>query len=584
MKITHGGIEWRERGGRCFGLVAAVVVLAAVGAGAEGPPEPCFRRPDTPVASLDPALAGDMASGRAASLVYETPLQFDYAARPYRLLPYAAEAMPEVSKDGLEITLKLRDDIWFGPADCFDTPDRRRRATAEDLVYSLKRIADAKVSSSGYWLLDGKVEGIGAFRAASTNAGPTDYSLDVPGLRALDERTVRIRLVRPDPQFLWALAMPYAALVPREAVEAWGPLFGTREAGSGPFTLESWRRGHRMLFVRRPGRDATRDRTPPPEPGEPAGTPYASVEYLGMADASTRWLSFLRGAFDVAFDISRDNWDAVIGPDGALAPDLAARGVRLVSEPALESYYLGFNMDDPVLGPNRKLRQAISCAFDSAQWCALNRGRHLPSTGPLPPGVDGRLETPHPYAFDLERAKALLAEAGYPGGTDPATGRRLALRLSLGKSDQETREGAELLASFLDRIGIALSLDYSTFPQFMRTLNKREEQMFLIGWVADWPDPLNFLQLFVSRNASPGPNRVNYANPAYDTLFDEAAATADPARRRELVGAMQDIVREECPWACLYYRREFVLVGPSILGFRLHDFPLGAEKHWRKAQ
>ena len=584
MKITHGGIERRGRRGRCFGLVAAVVVLAAGAAGAEGPPEPCFRRPDTPVASLDPALAGDMASGRAASLVYETPLQFDYAARPYRLLPYAAEAMPEVSEDGLEITLKLRDDIWFGPADCFDTPDRRRRATAEDLVYSLKRIADAKVSSSGYWLLDGKVEGIGAFRAASTNAGPTDYSLDVPGLRALDERTVRIRLVRPDPQFLWALAMPYAALVPREAVEAWGPLFGTREAGSGPFTLESWRRGHRMLFVRRPGRDAARDRTPPPEPGEPAGTPYASVEYLGMADASTRWLSFLRGAFDVAFDISRDNWDAVIGPDGALAPDLAARGVRLVSEPALESYYLGFNMDDPVLGPNKKLRQAISCAFDSAQWCALNRGRHLPSTGPLPPGVDGRLETPHPYAFDLERAKALLAEAGYPGGTDPATGRRLALRLSLGKSDQETREGAELLASFLDRIGIALSLDYSTFPQFMRTLNKREEQMFLIGWVADWPDPLNFLQLFVSRNASPGPNRVNYANPAYDALFDEAAATSDPARRRELVGAMQDIVREECPWACLYYRREFVLVGPSILGFRLHDFPLGAEKHWRHAR
>ena len=171
-------------------VLPILLALAAAGAGADAPPpEPCFRRPDTPVASLDPALAGDMASGRAASLVYETPLQFDYAARPYRLLPYAAEAMREVSEDGLEITLKLRDDIWFGPADCFDSPDRRRRATAEDLVYSLKRIADAKVSSSGYWLLDGKVEGIGAFRAASTNAGPTDYSLDVPGLRALDERT-----------------------------------------------------------------------------------------------------------------------------------------------------------------------------------------------------------------------------------------------------------------------------------------------------------------------------------------------------------------------------------------------------------
>ena len=558
----------------------AIAVLAA---GAADPPEPCFRRPDTPIASLDPALAADMPSARAAALVWETPLQFDYAARPYRLLPYAAEDMPEVSADGLELTFRLRDDVWFGPDPCLDAPDHRRRATAADFVYSVKRLADAKVSSSGYWLVEGKVEGIDAFREASRDpARPTDYSLDVPGLRALDDRTVRIRLTHPDPEFLWALAMPYFSLVPREAVESYGALFGTHEAGSGPFTLASWRRGYRMLFVRRPGRDPARDRTPPPPPGEPAGTPFASVEYLAMADASTRWLSFLRGSFDVAFDISRDNWDAVIGPDGSLTPAMAERGVRLASEPALESYYLGFNMDDPVLGPNKKLRQAISCAFDAAQWCSLNRGRVLPSNGPVPPGIDGRLETPHPYAFDLDRARALLAEAGYPEGRDPATGRRLALSLDLGKSDQETREGAELLASFLDRIGIALELRFSTFPQFMRRLNRREERMFLVGWVADWPDALNFLQLFYSKNQSPGPNRVNYANPAYDALYEEAAHTDDPARRLELVRAMQDVVREDCPWACLYYRREFVLVGPDILGFRLHDFPLGAEKHWRR--
>lgn len=563
--------------------LSALLALASLAAGAAAPPEPCFRRPDTPVSSLDPALAGDMASGRAAALVWETPLQFDYAARPYRLVPYAAEDMPETSDGGRVLTFRLRDDVWFGPDPCIATPDRRRRATAEDFVYSVKRLADAKVSSSGWWLVEGKVEGVDAFREASRNPdAPTDYSLDVPGLRALDDRTVRIRLTRPDPEFLWALAMPYFSLVPREAVETYGERFGTCEAGSGPFTLASWRRGHRMVFVRRPGRDAARDRTPPPEPGEPAGTPFASVEYLGMADASTRWLSFLRGTFDVAFDVSRDNWDAVVREDGSLAPELAARGVRLVSEPALESYYLGFNMDDPVLGRNKKLRQAVSCAFDAAQWCSLNRGRALPSNGPVPPGVAGRLETPHPWAFDLEKARALLAEAGFPDGIDPATGRRLSLTLDLGKSDQETREGAELLAGFLDRIGIALEPRFSTFPQFMRRLNRREERLFLIGWVADWPDPMNFLQLFHSKNASPGPNRTNYANPAYDALCDEASRTTDPARRLELVRAMQDVVREDCPWVCLYYRREFVLVGPDILGFRLHDFPLGAEKHWRR--
>ena len=213
----------------------------------------------------------------------------------------------------------------------------------------------------------------------------------------------------------------------------------------------------------------------------------------------------------------------------------------------------------------------------------LNRGRILPATGPLPPGVDGRIEGPSPWSFDPERARALLAEAGYPGGIDPATGRRLALTLDLGSTDQEMREGAELIASFLDRVGISLSLSYSTFPQFLRRVNRREAQMFLLTWVGDYPDPLNFLQLFVSSNASPGPNRCNYASPSYDALFEEAARATDPARRAALVRAMQEEVRDACPWVFVGHRREVVLLGPRLRNYRLHDFPLGAEKHWRRA-
>ena len=560
---------------------AAAAAFAAAAPGA-APPEPCFRRADKAVATLDPAQASTMAAGRAVALVYETPLQFDYEARPYRLAPYAAEALPDVSADGREITLRLRDDLFFGPADCFATPDRRRRVRAEDVVYSLKRLADAKLASPGYWVLDGKVEGIGAFHDASAGPGPTDYDRPVSGLVALDERTVRIRLEKPSPEFLWSLALPYAAIVPREAVERPGPDgFGGGEAGSGPFRLADWRRGHRLLFVRREGRDAARDRSPAPPPGAER---YRAVEYLAMADASTRWLSFLRGAFDLATEISRDDWDAVVAPDGTLAPDLAARGVRLVSEPALETLYIAFNMDDPVVGgTNAALRRALSCAFDAGQWLTLNRGRFLPATGPLPPGIAGRLETPPPYAHDEARARALLAEAGYPGGLDPATGRRLELTLDLGNTDQETRESAELVAGFFDRVGVSLRLNYSTFPQFLRRVNRREAQLFLLSWVADDPDAMNFLQLFASRNASPGPNRCNYASPAYDALFAAAEAEPDPAARAPLLAAMQEELREACPWIFVAHRREVVLVGPRLRGFRLHDFPLGMEKHWSRA-
>ena len=571
-------------------LRAAVAAAAFVAAGCAkpsgAPPEPCLRRADAMVPSLDPAQAASLAAGRAVALCYETPLQFDYAARPYALAPYACD-MPEVSPDGLEITLRLRDDVLFGPADCFATPDRRRRAVADDLVYSLKRLADAKLSSPGYWILDGKVEGVAGFREASLDpAVPTDYSREISGIRALDDRTVRLRLVRPSSEFLWTLALPYAAIVPREAVEAAGQAgFGAGEAGSGPFRLADWRRGHRMLFVRREGRDPARDRTPV-LPGAEGAVPYESVEILAMADPSTRWLSFLSGSFDLAENVSRDDWESVIMPDGSLAPEMAARGISLHSGPALETTYLAFNMDDPVVGgTNAALRRALSCAFDSAAWISLNRGRVAAATGPLPPGVAGRLESPPPYAHDESRAASLLAEAGYPGGIDPATGRRLALSLSLGGTDPATRESAELMASFFSRVGVSLSLEYDAFPQFLRRLNRREAQTFLVTWVADDPDPANFLQLFVSRNASPGPNRCNYASARYDALFDVAETSpAGSPERAAAIAEMQETVRSDCPWIFVGHRRDATLAGPRLRNYLLHAFSLGMEKHWRAVQ
>ncbi|MBR1836538.1 MAG: hypothetical protein IJ783_04555, partial [Kiritimatiellae bacterium] len=544
--------------------------------------EPCLRRPEAAVASLDPALAATVSASRAVGLVYETPLQFDYAARPYRLVPYAAEGMPEISGDGRTLVLRLRDDVFF------DLPGgARRRATAADFVYSLKRLADAKIASPGYWTVAGRVEGIERFHEASLDtSSPTDYDAEVSGLAALDDRTVRLRLNAPDPEFLWCLALTYASIVPREVVEAQGDRFGGGECGSGPFRLAEWRRGHRMLFVRREGRDCARDRTPPlpPEDVAAGAVPYRSVEFLEMKDPSTRWLSFLRGAFDYAAEISRDDWDAVVAPDGSLSPDLAARGMRMVSGPALDTTYLAFNMDDPAVGgTNATLRRALSCAFDRSAWIAFNRGRFSPATGPVPPGAEGRVDTPEPYAFDLERAKALLAEAGYPGGVDPRTGRRLEIVLDIGRTDQEAREGAELVASFFGRVGVSVTPRYSAFPLFMQRLGRRESQAFVVSWLADYPDALNFLQLFVSRNASPGPNRCNYADPEFDALYDAARAASDPARRRDALAQMQEKVRRDCPWIPIAHRRETVLLGPHVRGFRLHDFPAGSEKHLFRA-
>ncbi len=569
--------------GWCVGPKAGLLALVLGAAQVANPA--VLRRVIDRVPSLDPAHAQSVAAARAVALVYETLLEYDYLARPYRLRGAVAEDLPDVSEDGRVWTFRIRPGIEFGPDPCFGVTSEGKAKTRElqaaDVVYSLKRLADVKTGSGGYWILDGLIEGLDAFREQSRGDPPTDYDRPVAGLETPDSHTLRVTLTRPAPHRLWGLAIPTTAIVPREAVEAYGAAgFSRTETGSGPFRLVHWRRNYRMEFERRPGRDPARDATPS-LPDAAGAVPVERIQWLVMDDPSTRWMAFLAGQLDLESDIPRDHWDAVVQADGTLAPRLARQGIRIESQPGLDTFYIGFNLDDPVLGGNRKLRQALNAAFDFETWASLQVGRMEPAAGPVPPGIAGRLETPFAHGHDLDRARQLLAEAGYPEGRDPATGRRLTLELHLGRTDRETRESTELLVSFAERVGVVIEPRYHHWPAFLRTVGRREAQMFRIGWVADYPDAENFLQLFYSRNASPGPNRANYVNPRYDALYEEALRTTDESLRLERYRQLQEIVREDCPWVFLHHRRIALLLHDRIRNHRLHAFPYGMEKHWR---
>ena len=304
------------------------------------------------------------------------------------------------------------------------------------------------------------------------------------------------------------------------------------------------------------------------------------VRYLVIDDASTQWLMFLKGELDFLGEVSRDNWDSVVGPDGRLAPALAAQGIRLHSIASLESLYVGINLRDPVLGPNRKLRQALNAAFDSAAWERFYNGRVLRGDGPVPPGVEGRLETPFPYAFDLAKARRLMSEAGYPDGRDSQTGRRLVLTLSVGRASQESREAAELMAAFYERIGIRLECDFKTWDAFLRATAEGRVQLFRMGWVGDYPDAQNFLQLFYSKNRAPGPNRAAYASEAFDRAYEAALAAPTADERNAHWATCQEIVREDCPWIFTHYNRAYSLTRPNVGNYVPTDFPYGVEQHY----
>ena len=590
MKFRRWSLSPRMRCAGIFVLALWAAGCGGDGGGRERAGEATLRLTTTRFRGFDPAHAGDMASARAVGRIYEGLLQYAYWDRPYRVEPLLAEGPPDVSEDGLVWRFRIRRGIHFADDACFEaTGGKGRELVAEDFVYSIKRVADVKTGSGGYWAFRGRILGLDEFRAASQGEAATDYGAAVEGLRAAERHVLEIRLAQPYPQLPWVLAMPYAFAVPREAVERYGRRFANHPVGTGPYVLASARQNYRYEYRANPqwARTGRAERMPSDAPSPDAGASLplaARIVDVVVGDPSTAWLMFLSGQLD-AVDVGREQWDGIVGPGRELRPELAARGIVLERSPQMHVSYTAFNMDDPVVGTNRKLRQALSSAFDFDQWLEFQNGRVMRPTGPVPPGVAGHSEEPLPYGFDLERARRLLAEAGYPEGRDPATGRRLTLKLELGSADNpEARQAAELMASFMERIGVVLEPNYNNWPAFIQKVSRRQAQTFSLTWIGDYPDAQNFLQLFASENASPGPNRANYANPEFDRLYREVLRLPESPEREAACRAAAAAALEDCPWILTGYPMSYAVRHARLRNYRRHDFPWGMEKYWGVAE
>ncbi len=603
------GYSWI--GWRCVSRGMAITLLLGVmgcGRGAldagYDPNEMVMFGETSRIRTLDPVRAGDVASSLAIGKIYETLLEYHYLDRPYRVIPALAVAAPDISDDGLVYTFRIREGIYFQDDPSFEaTGGRGRELVAEDFVYGIKRVADAKNASTGFWAFNDRIVGLDEFRAASTGDESTDYDQVVEGLRVLDRYTLQITLKRPYPQMLWILTMHYAAAVPREAVEYYGDDFRRNPVGTGPYILKSWRPNYRIEFVRNPKWAETGRVERYPESGEPgdeaagllvdAGAPIPFIDRIiqyVVGDTATQWLMFLRGQFELS-GISRDNWDAVFTEDQALAQHLVDRGIQMQSTPTLTLFYYGFNMEDPVVGQsddpeqdrrNRYLRQALTSAFNSEQWERFYNYRMTRPTGPIPRGVAGYEPREARFPFDLDTARDLLERAGYPGGRDPETGRRIQIQLELGSADNpEVRQATELFADFMNEIGVLIVPSYNNWPTFLEKIQRGQAQMFGVGWVADYPDAENFLQLFYGPNRSPGPNHARYRNPAFDRLYEAARVMHDSPERTALYQQMADIVVEDCPWIFHGQPMAFGLYHGWLQNYKRHDFPYTMSKYYR---
>ena len=563
---------------RCLlpAVLALMLGLAACGRAPETENQRILRiSPGKKIASLDPALAADTASQYMTAAFYDTPLQYSYTKRPYALEPSMLAAMPELSADRKTYRCTLRTDLLFQPSACF--PDRKSRAvTADDMIFSILRLADPRVRSTGYWLIRGRIKGIEQFREQAGKVPKGDFSAydrGCAGLRKIDDRTFEIELNQPDPRFLYALAMPYFSAVSRRAVRHFGDDFADHPAGSGPFVLTEWDKDYVIRLKRY--------------------DEYHEEYFSGAADPADRkrrlpllggmdcylvkqplaaWLMFLQGELDYCA-LDGENFDAVVNEKKQLSPALLARKIRLYAAPEFQINYIGFHFADPLLGKNLALRQAVSLAFDKELRSKITNGRLQGVYGPLPPGTDGyEADFLGEYGVrDLARARELMKKAGYPGGIDPATGRPLTLTFDQAGSDTFYRQTAELLANDLKEIGIELKPEFSNRSRFFQKLSGGQVQLFRLSWTGDYPDAENFFQLFYGPNAGTC-NRVFFKDPEFDRMYEEIRAMEPSPERTEKYRKMTRRITALCPWIFETQPVAYMLTHCWMENYLPHDF------------
>ena len=226
------------------------------------------------------------------------------------------------------------------------------------------------------------------------------------------------------------------------------------------------------------------------------------------------------------------------------------------------------------------MRRAVSLAFNRRKWQEYFSGRIELANGPVPPGADGFLAEPGKYGvYDLERAKAHLAKAGYKGGIDPASGKPLVLTFDQAGSDTAYRQMAELFALDLQALGIELKPEFNNRARFLQKLAQGQMQLFRLSWTGDYPDAENFLQLFYGPNSGAS-NRVCYSSEEFDRAFEAVRSMPDSPERKRAYEALARRLTDECPWIFESHPVAFLLKHAWMRNYRPHDFAFNRWKYF----
>jgi oligopeptide transport system substrate-binding protein len=487
----------------------------------ESPSGGTYRRPllNNP-STLDPARITDFYAVVVVNQIFDSLVEFD---AHLNILPGLAQSW-SASRDGLIWTFNLRQDVQF---------HNGREMVADDVVYSLSRLLDPAVGSPRSWFLD-KVKGASAFQQGKTQR--------LEGIKAVDRYTVEITLSEPFAPFISILGLPHTSVTPREEVERPGADFDKAPIGTGGFRFVKWEQGREIVlavneryFRKRPALDRIR-----------------FIIFPGSIESDIL-KAFERGELE----------ESPIPPQGRKEL-LEAGQYQVIRKPMLSIRLLGFNLAHSPF-EQQEVRQAFNYAIDKVHMNRAIQGeRYTVARGILPPGMPGYNPEVQAYSYNPEKAKALLTQAGHPGGKDLTP-----ITLASSVKSSEVRQESEAVQRYLAAIGVQLDLrDFDDWPTFRAALERGELQMFRRAWYADYPDPDNFLYpLFHSQSQA---NYFRYVNPVVDELLDNARRETNDLRRVKLYREAEQIILNDAPGLMLLHHTYEALFQPYVEGIQVN--------------
>jgi ABC-type transport system substrate-binding protein len=545
-----------------------------------------FRIAET---GFDPAQIQDIYSRTVTPHIFEALYQYDPLARPAKIRPLTAEAMPEHSDDWRVWTVKVKPGIYFADDPAFKSA--KRELIAEDYVYSIKRFADPKVNSPAWTFYETiKFTGLAAMREqALKNKMPFDYAAPIPGVRALDRYTIRFELDEPSPRFVPTLAQgDLLGAVAREVVEFYGDQIMAHPVGTGPFKLVQWRRSSFIALERNPQyREVHYEADPAPDDAEAQAIlarlkgrklPMIDrVEVSIIAEQQPRWLTYLNENSDLIEELPPEFISQAM-PHGKVAPNLAKRGMQGYRLLRTEAAVTLYNMESPILGgytPDRiALRRAINLAIDIDREIRLVRyGQAIPAQSPVMPNTDNydpnyRSENGE---YNPAKAKALLDMYGYvdrngDGWRDRPDGSSLELVMAT-QPDQQSRQLDEEWRRNMNAVGIRIRFETSQFPENMKNARVGKLMMWRVGSAGSGSDSLVTFQLYHSKQID-GSNFARFKLPEFDAIYERLDMLPDGPERSALFEQAKRLAVAYAPYKTHVHRYVNDMAQPWLIGYR----------------